>query len=95
MIEGKRAGVIINISSICQHWHQIAKEACQPFGEDVYPRLKKWCDDYFFLKHRNEPRGVGGLFFDDLNQYGFDDSFGLMSSIGNRFINWCKKLSRV
>jgi|TARA_B110001469_G_C9642495_1_gene323486 coproporphyrinogen III oxidase len=71
----------------CQHWHQIAKEACQPFGEDVYPRLKKWCDDYFFLKHRNEPRGVGGLFFDDLNQYGFDDSFGLMSSIGNSFLD--------
>jgi len=71
----------------CQHWHQIAKEACQPFGEDVYPRLKQWCDDYFFLKHRNEPRGVGGLFFDDLNQYGFDDSFGLMSSIGNSFLD--------
>ena len=71
----------------CQHWHQIAKEACQPFGEDVYPRLKKWCDDYFFLKHRNEPRGVGGLFFDDLNQYGFDDSFGMMSSIGNSFLD--------
>ncbi len=71
----------------CQHWHQIAKKACQPFGEDVYPRLKKWCDDYFFLKHRNEPRGVGGLFFDDLNQYGFDDSFGLMSSIGNSFLD--------
>jgi coproporphyrinogen III oxidase len=71
----------------CQHWHQIAKEACQPFGEDGYPRLKKWCDDYFFLKHRNEPRGVGGLFFDDLNQYGFDDSFGLMSSIGNSFLD--------
>ena len=71
----------------CQHWHQVAKEACQPFGEDVYPRLKQWCDDYFFLKHRNEPRGVGGLFFDDLNQHGFDDSFGLMSSIGNSFLD--------
>ena len=70
----------------CQHWHQTAKEACLPFGDDVYPRLKKWCDDYFFLKHRNEPRGVGGLFFDDLNEYGFDRSFGLMRSIGDSFL---------
>ena len=46
----------------CKHWHQTAKQACEPFGDDVYPRYKKWCDDYFFLKHRNEPRGVGGLF---------------------------------
>ena len=71
----------------CQHWHQTAKEACLPFGDDVYPRLKKWCDEYFFLKHRNEPRGVGGLFFDDLNEYGFDRSFGLMSSIGDSFLD--------
>ena len=70
----------------CQHWHQTAKEACLPFGDDVYPRLKKWCDEYFFLKHRNEPRGVGGLFFDDLNEYGFDRSFGLMRSIGDSFL---------
>ena len=53
------------------HWHRTAREACRPFGEEVYPRFKQWCDDYFFLKHRNEPRGVGGLFFDDLNEWGF------------------------
>ena len=71
----------------CQHWHQTAKAACDPFGDDVYPRLKQWCDDYFFLKHRNEPRGVGGLFFDDYNQPGFDQSFGLMRSVGDSYLN--------
>ena len=71
----------------CQHWHQTAKAACAPFGDDVYPRLKQWCDDYFFLKHRNEPRGVGGLFFDDYNQPGFDQSFGLMRSVGDSYLN--------
>lgn len=71
----------------CQHWHQTAKAACEPFGEEVYPRLKQWCDDYFFLKHRNEPRGVGGLFFDDYNQPGFDQSFGLMRSVGDSFVD--------
>ena len=55
----------------CIHWHQTAKAACDPFGEDVYPRYKKWCDDYFYLKHRNEPRGIGGLFYEDLNEWGF------------------------
>ncbi len=69
----------------CVFWHQVAKDACDPFGEDVYPRYKKWCDDYFFLKHRGEPRGIGGLFFDDLNEYGFDQSFALMQSIGNAY----------
>ena len=54
------------------HWHRLAKEACTPFGDDVYPRYKQWCDEYFFLKHRNEPRGIGGLFFDDLNEGGFE-----------------------
>ena len=53
------------------HWHRTAHEICTPFGADVYPRYKKWCDEYFFLKHRNEPRGIGGLFFDDLNEWGF------------------------
>jgi coproporphyrinogen III oxidase len=67
-------------------WHQTAKQACDPFGDEVYPRYKKWCDDYFFLKHRNETRGVGGLFFDDLNEGGFDHCFSLMKSIGDHYI---------
>ena len=69
-----------------KEWHQTAKEACDPFGADVYSRYKKWCDDYFFLKHRNETRGVGGLFFDDLNEGGFDHCFNLMKSIGDHYI---------
>jgi coproporphyrinogen III oxidase len=68
------------------HWHQIARTACQPFGDDIYPTYKKWCDEYFFLKHRNETRGVGGLFFDDLNEWGFDKSFAFMQSVGNHYI---------
>ena len=71
----------------CQYWHQIALKACQPFGEDLYPRFKAWCDDYFYIKHRQEARGIGGLFFDDYNHQGFDHSFGLTQSIGNHFIN--------
>lgn len=70
----------------CQYWHQTAKNACDPFGEDIYPHFKEWCDDYFYLKHRDEPRGVGGLFFDDLNEYGFEKSFALMRSIGDAYI---------
>lgn len=69
----------------CQHWHQTAKNACDPFGDDIYPRFKKWCDEYFYLKHRNEPRGVGGLFFDDFNEKGFDDSFAFMRSVGDSY----------
>ncbi len=68
------------------HWHQQAQQACEPFGENVYAEYKKWCDDYFFLKHRNEPRGIGGLFFDDLNAGGFERSFELMQSVGHHFI---------
>lgn len=68
------------------HWHRTAKAACEPFGETVYPAYKKWCDDYFYLKHRNETRGVGGLFFDDLNEWGFDRSFAFMQSVGNHYI---------
>ena len=68
------------------HWHRIAREACSPFGDNVYPRFKKWCDDYFYLKHRNEPRGIGGLFFDDLNEGGFEHCFSLMQSIGNHYL---------
>lgn len=71
----------------CQHWHQTAKSACDPFGEAVYPRFKQWCDDYFFLKHRNEPRGIGGLFFDDYNEPGFEQSFGLMRSVGDSYLD--------
>ncbi len=69
----------------CKHWHQTAKDACTPFGEDVYPKYKKWCDEYFHLKHRNEPRGVGGLFFDDLNTPNFDQAFAFMQAVGNSF----------
>ncbi len=68
------------------HWHRTAREACRPFGEEVYPKYKKWCDDYFFLKHRNEPRGVGGLFFDDLNEGGFERCFAFMRSVGDHYI---------
>jgi len=70
----------------CVHWHQTAKTACDPFGADVYAKYKKWCDQYFFLKHRNEPRGIGGLFFDDLNEGGFPRSFAFMQSVGDHFI---------
>lgn len=69
------------------HWHRAAKAACDPFGDDVYDRYRQWCDEYFFLKHRNETRGVGGLFFDDLNEPGFDKSFELTRSIGDQFLN--------
>ncbi len=69
----------------CVHWHQTAKAACDPFGEHVYDEYKKWCDDYFYLKHRDEPRGVGGLFFDDLNAWGFEKCFAFMQSVGNSY----------
>ncbi len=68
------------------HWHTVSQQACAPFGAEVYARYKKWCDEYFFLKHRNEPRGVGGLFFDDLNEWGFEKSFAFMQSVGNHYI---------
>jgi coproporphyrinogen III oxidase len=68
------------------HWHCTAHNACVPFGEDVYPRFKKWCDEYFFLKHRNEPRGIGGLFFDDLNEWGFEKCFAFLQSVGDHYI---------
>ena len=69
------------------HWHQTAKNACDPFGDDVYPKLKKWCDDYFYLKHRDETRGAGGLFFDDLNEDGFEHCFAFLQSVGNSYID--------
>ena len=68
------------------HWHETARAACADFGEDAYDRYKTWCDEYFFLKHRNETRGVGGLFFDDVNEHGFDQSFALQRSVGDHFL---------
>lgn len=68
------------------HWHRSARDACAPFGDDVYARFKHWCDDYFFLKHRNEPRGVGGLFFDDLDEWGFERTFAFMRSVGDHYL---------
>ena len=68
------------------HWHRTAQRACEPFGADVYARYKEWCDRYFFLKHRNETRGVGGLFFDDLHEWGFERCFEFQRSIGDSFL---------
>ena len=74
------------------HWHKIANKACEPFGEKVYEKYKKWCDDYFYLSHRDEQRGIGGLFFDDLNEGGFDSCFEFMKSIGNHFVEAYKPI---
>ncbi|MGG4609381.1 oxygen-dependent coproporphyrinogen oxidase [Providencia sp. Me31A] len=68
------------------HWHTVARDLCQPYGDDVYPKYKNWCDEYFFLKHRNEPRGIGGLFYDDLNQGGFESCFSFTQAVGNGFL---------
>ncbi len=68
------------------HWHRTAQSACDPFGNEVYREYKNWCDNYFFLKHRNETRGAGGLFFDDLNEGGFERCFALMRSVGDHYI---------
>lgn len=70
----------------CVHWHRTAKAACDPFGTDIYPRYKRWCDEYFFLKHRNESRGIGGLFFDDLNEGGFERCFAFQRAVGDSYI---------
>jgi len=70
----------------CVHWHRTAKEACQPFGDSAYADYKRWCDDYFYLKHRQEPRGVGGLFFDDYNTGDFDRDFAFMQAVGDSYI---------
>ncbi len=67
-------------------WHETARKACSGFGQEVYPKYKKWCDDYFFIKHRNEPRGIGGLFFDDLNEWGFEQCQAFMQSVGDHFL---------
>lgn len=69
------------------HWHQTAFDACQPFGDNVYADYKKWCDEYFYLKHRDEARGVGGLFFDDLNEWGFERCFAFMQAVGNSYLD--------
>jgi coproporphyrinogen III oxidase len=68
------------------HWHRTARQACTEFGDDVYSKHKDWCDRYFFLKHRNETRGVGGLFFDDLNEWGFERCFAYQRSVGDHFL---------
>jgi coproporphyrinogen III oxidase len=70
----------------CVEWHRTAKLACEPFGEELYPKYKHWCDEYFYLPHRQEPRGVGGLFYDDLNAGGFDHCFGFMRSVGDSYM---------
>lgn len=69
------------------HWHNTAKRICAPFGDSVYADYKKWCDEYFFLKHRGETRGVGGLFFDDLNEWGFENSFAFMQAVGHGYLD--------
>ncbi len=71
----------------CKYWHQTAKNACSPFGESVYKDFKQRCDEYFYLPHRKETRGVGGLFFDDLNEWGFEKSFAFMKAIGSSYID--------
>lgn len=68
------------------HWHRTAHEACEPFGQSIYPDFKKACDRYFYLPHRNEPRGIGGIFFDDYNEVDFQHSFALTQSVGNSFL---------
>jgi coproporphyrinogen III oxidase len=70
----------------CIHWHATAKAALAPFGADLYPRFKTWCDEYFFLKHRGEPRGIGGIFFDDFNALGFERSFALLRAVGEAYV---------
>jgi coproporphyrinogen III oxidase len=71
----------------CVHWHSVARDACVGFGDDVHPRFKRWCDEYFHLKHRDEPRGIGGLFFDDLDEWGFDRCFEFTRGVGECFLD--------
>ncbi len=68
------------------HWHTTAKQACEPFGQEIYPSFKQWCDQYFYLKHRAEARGVGGLFYDDFNAGGFDNAFALTRAVGDSYL---------
>ena len=69
-----------------RHFHRVCRDALAPFGPELHPRFKQWCDDYFFLKHRNEPRGVGGVFFDDFAELGFDGSFAMTRAVGDAFL---------
>ena len=69
-----------------RHWHSVANSACREFGQDVYPKFKNWCDEYFFIRHREEARGIGGIFFDDLNEWGFDRCFQFLRSVGDHYI---------
>lgn len=73
-------------SEDCVQWHRMAKRACEPLGEDAYQRYKTWCDEYFFIKHRNEPRGIGGLFFDDVNQWDFATCFDFIQRVGEHYL---------
>jgi coproporphyrinogen III oxidase len=70
----------------CRHWHRTAHDACAPYGADVYAKYKQWCDEYFFLKHRGEARGIGGIFFDDLDEWGFERCFAFVRAVGHRFM---------
>ncbi|MNT30080.1 Coproporphyrinogen-III oxidase, aerobic [compost metagenome] len=71
----------------CAHFHRACQQALAPYGDDLYPRFKQWCDEYFFLRHRNEARGVGGIFFDDFSALGFEPSFAMMQSVGDAFLD--------
>lgn len=77
-----------------RHFHEVCRAAVQPFGADKYPLYKKWCDDYFYLKHRDETRGIGGLFFDDVNDAGFEQSFAMTRSVGDHFLDAYMPITR-
>jgi coproporphyrinogen III oxidase len=76
------------------HFHRTCRDALAPFGSDLHPRFKKWCDDYFYLRHRAEPRGVGGIFFDDLADRGFERCFAIARSVGDRFLDAWSPIAR-
>ncbi len=79
----------------CRYWHRVAQQACEAHGADIYPRFKQWCDDYFYIKHRNEARGIGGLFFDDYNSGGFEASFALLRAVGDSYTQaYCPIIER-
>lgn len=74
------------VAEDAQHFHQVCHDAVAPFGDDLYPRFKQWCDRYFFLKHRNEARGIGGIFFDDFSELGFEGGFAMLQSVGDALL---------